>query len=1155
VARLEDLRKGSLVRGVIPDQVVTIIDATVVGDAVDLTYRDAAGQTASQLLLRSREPELELVEAEVSWSFDADPELFKLVTEALRIRSAYLFDPHLAVTTSLVEPLPHQITAVYAEMLARQPLRFLLADDPGAGKTIMAGLLMKELIARGDLRRCLVCCPGGLADQWQDEMWEKFRLDFRQISRDTIENSRSGNPYRELDLVISRLDHMARNDEILEKLKTTEWDLIVSDEAHKMSATVFGTDVKYTKRYRLGQLLSGITRHFLLMTATPHNGKEEDFQLFMALIDPDRFEGRYRVDVHDTDASDLMRRMVKEDLLKFDGTPLFPERRAYSVKYELSPEEAELYRAVTDYVREEFNRAERLESDGRKGTVGFALTILQRRLASSPEAIWQSLRRRRERLEKRMEAARQAKALGEDLLGWQPGLRELSGEDLEDLDEAPDQEVEEFEDTVIDQATAARTIAELQAEIQTLGGLEALAYRVRNSGTDKKWEELSRLLQDNPVMFDAGGHRRKLIVFSEHRDTLRYLRQRVQTVLGRPEAVVTIDGGMSREARRLAQEQFTQDKRVLILIATDAAGEGINLQRAHLMVNYDLPWNPNRLEQRFGRIHRIGQTEVCHLWNLVAANTREGEVYDRLLTKLEAERQALGGRDRVFDVLGEVFRGNELRQLLIEAIRYGEQPEVKERLYKKVDTALDHERLRQLIEEQLLASDVLDASRIQQIREEMERAEARKLQPHYIGSFFREAFQLLGGSVHEREADRYEITHVPSPIRARQAGVGGHILQRYERITFKKELIHLQDRPDAEYVCPGHPLLEATTDLLLDLHRDILCRGAVLVDPNDQSDHIRVLSLAEHTIELASDSSRPVSRRMQFVELADDGSAQSGGPAPHLNYEPATEGTLERLVDRLEWIGPEVEQRVRDYAIQALVPGHIEEVQRRREELTERTMAAVNERLTKEIVYWDSRAEQLKAQEQAGKQPKMNWQRARERAMELQDRLQARMAELERDRHLAPRSPVALGAAVVIPGRLVASGELPPGDDRRAEIEKLAMDAVMATERGLGFEPRDVARENLGYDVESRDPDSGRLRFIEVKGRVAEATTVSVTRNEITTALNSTDRFILAIVLVSDTTAETPRYVREPFRREPDFGVTSVNYKLSELLERATEPR
>src|SRR5580700_5711904 len=496
MVRLEDLTQGAAIRGVLPGCLVTVVDVQWHGStAVELTYKDPTGSLGNQLLFRDNEPTLEVVEAGRPWGFDGDGSTFRLVSEAHRIQLAHLFDPVLAVHTSLVDPLPHQITAVYDSMLPRQPLRFLLADDPGAGKTIMAGLLVKELIARGDLQRCLVVCPGSLVEQWQDELYRRFHLPFEILTNDKLEAARTGNWFLENDLAIARLDKLSRDEDVQQKLSAPDcrYDLIVCDEAHKLSATYFGGEVKYTKRYRLGQLLSGLTRHFLLMTATPHNGKEEDFQLFMALLDGDRFEGRFRDGVHQVEISDLMRRMVKENLLKFDGTPLFLERIAKTVPYKLSDAEARLYREVTDYVREEFNRAEALANDKRAGTVGFALTILQRRLASSPEAIYQSLHRRSERLQKRLRELEvlQRGAAAEAIAAAAPAL---DAEDVEDLEDAPDNEVQAAEEEILDQATAARTIGELKAEIATLARLESLALSVRRSGEDRKWRELASLL-------------------------------------------------------------------------------------------------------------------------------------------------------------------------------------------------------------------------------------------------------------------------------------------------------------------------------------------------------------------------------------------------------------------------------------------------------------------------------------------------------------------------------------------------------------------------------------------------------------------------------------------------------------------------------------
>jgi hypothetical protein len=534
----------------------------------------------------------------------------------------------------------------------------------------------------------------------------------------------------------------------------------------------------------------------------------------------------------------------------------------------------------------------------------------------------------------------------------------LDADDVEDLEEAPDHEIEAAEAEILDQATAARTIAELKAEIETLKELEALALAVRHrsSDTDTKWRELASLLSTiftpaalSGVVAEAGAPygsgplppptpspHQKLVIFTEHRDTLNYLESRITTLLGRKEAVVTIHGGMGREARLKAQEAFRHDPEVQVLLATDAAGEGINLQRAYLMVNYDLPWNPNRLEQRFGRIHRIGQTEVCHLWNLVAEETREGDVYRTLLDKLEQARHTLGGQ--VFDVLGKLqFDGRTLRDLLIEAIRYGERPDVRARLTEVVSHTFDPAQLQDLLEERALAHEAMDVSRVHRIREDMERAEARRLQPHYIESFFLEAFGYLGGAVRQREPRRYAVTHVPGPVRHRDRliGIGEPVLPRYERMAFEKSLV-------------------------------------------------------------------------------------------------APQGLLAAMT----------------------------------------------------------------------------------------------------------------GRAVAMPAASV---------DTQA-VAARARAIVMDIERGLGFEPVDREFERLGYDIESRVPGTGRLRFIEVKGRATGADTITVTKNEILYSLNKPEDFILAIVEFMDDGTHRVHYVRRPFQRELDFGVVSQNYDFSYLLTLAEPP-
>ncbi|MEI8022251.1 MAG: DUF3883 domain-containing protein, partial [Schlesneria sp.] len=546
------------------------------------------------------------------------------------------------------------------------------------------------------------------------------------------------------------------------------------------------------------------------------------------------------------------------------------------------------------------------------------------------------------------------------------------------------------------------------------------------------------------------------------------------------------------------------------------------------MVNYDLPWNPNRLEQRFGRIHRIGQSEVCHLWNLVANETREGEVYCRLLHKLEEARTALGGQ--VFDVLGQLtFDDRPLRELLVDAIRYGDNADRKAEFFKAVDNAAERERLKELIEGRALTHDSMDVSRVRAIREEMERAEARRLQPHFIASFFMEAFKLLGGTIHEREPKRYEVKHVPALIRNRDREIGrsSPVLLRYERIAFDKNLISIPGKAMAAFVCPGHPLLDASLDLIIERHRDLLKRGAILVDESDDGKSPRALLYLEHSIQDArtdrNGNRRVVSKRLQFVEIDEYGHTRNAGPAPYLDYRPPTndEADVIKSEVKLEWMRDNLESQAMDHAALHLVPDHLQEIRTRKEDLIDKTKAAVRDRLTKEINYWDHRAATLKDQELAGKvNAKLNSGKARERADELTGRLQKRLAELDQERKLSPLPPVVLGGAMIVPiGALrkvqgMSDSSPPMFALCTEESERRGMQAVMETERQLGFIPRDVSDKNLGYDVESSIPDTGLLRFIEVKGRVRGAETITITKNEILTGLNKPKQFILAVVLL-----------------------------------------
>lgn len=1167
MSTFEKIGPGARLRG-LGTGIADVVSVSRFGsDALNLVFR-LDGHVHERLLYRGEEADLELVEEGRTFGFGADAALLRLASEAFRIRLAHLFDPYLAVTASDIEALPHQITAVYGEMLPRQPLRFLLADDPGAGKTVMAGLLIKELLIRGDLERCLIVAPGGLVEQWQEEMQEKFGLHFEIMTRDQIEASVTGNPFAEKHRLIVRLDMTARSDELRAKLEAApDWDLVICDEAHRMSASYFGGEVRETQRHKLGRLVGAKTRNLLLMSATPHNGKEADFQLFMGLLDADRFEGRPREGVHKADVSDMMRRLTKEELYRFDGTPLFPERRANTASFELSPMEADLYQAVTTYVREEMNRADRMADDKRRSNVGFALQILQRRLASSPAAIHRSLERRRERLEAR---------LREELLVRQGGatasLRSvpaLPSYDPDDPDETPGEEFEVAEEEIADKATAAATLAELEAEIAHLRDLEQRALAVKLSGTDAKWRELESIL-DEPLMVDREtGARRKVLIFTEPKDTLDYLHRKLEARLGDPEAVVVIHGGIAREARRAAIAAFNSDPRVRIMIANDAAGEGVNLQRgAHLMVNYDLPWNPNRIEQRFGRIHRIGQTEVCHLWNLCAANTREGEVYRRLLDKLEEARAALGGK--VYDVLGELFEGQTLRELLVQAIRYGDQPEVRSELARKVEGAVDVGEIERLVAERKLTTEGMSAAAVTDIRDQMERAAARRLQPHFVSAFFREGFTMLGGRLYEREKGRFEISRVPGILKQRDRLIGraDPVLDRYARITFEKALI--PGKPQAELVAPGHPLLDSLVDVVLERFQPLLSEGAVMVDDGDPGAEPRLLVYLEHAVRdgrpMRGSEPHVISQRLQFLFLAEDGTATEGGPAPYLDFRPATAEERAAVGDVVTapWLSGKVEERAMAHAIARLVPQHLAEVRARRLPEIDKVEREVRARLIRERDYWDARAARLREEERAGKVQRLNTRNAETLAEKMVERLHRRQAELAAERRISALPPQLKGAVLVIPAGLLDVRMPQPAEAARpvfaedvlarAAIEAAAMAAVMAAEARLGHAPRDVSAEKKGWDIESRDGATGHLRFIEVKGRHETGDVVILTKNEVLAAINAPDAFILAIVRIAGDAAHEPVYIRRPPFREPGFAESHVALKVADLLSLGASP-
>jgi superfamily II DNA or RNA helicase len=1159
---LHELKAGLRIRGLASSGDVTVVAVESHGEGIaNVIYRDDDGHIGDRLVTTADAERFENATGR-RWTFDADGAAFKLASEARRIQLAHLFDPFVAVESSTIQPLPHQIDAVYHRLLPTQPLQFLLADDPGAGKTIMAGLYIRELLLRGDLERCLIIAPGSLVEQWQEELADKFDLRFRLMGRSLVEESRTGNPFVEEKLLIARLDQLSRSEDLQAKLGVCDWDLVIFDEAHKLSAHRYGDEVNRTQRFQLAELLRDRTRNLLLLTATPHNGSNEDFLLFLSLLDPDRFAGRLRNGKDLPDVSDVMRRLVKENLLTFEGKRLFRERKATTVNYDLSPIEMRLYEAVSSYVQDGMGRAQAMEQGGdrRRGlAVGFALAALQRRLASSPEAIFQSLRRRKEKLTAQLLQAQKAGHLAEvQRLGGR--LADPDGFDSDDFDA---DEFEKLEDEAIENAMSAGSMVELEREITELRVLEMLASNVRASGQDRKWVEMRDILQSDE--FNTPGEPRKLIVFTEHRDTLNYLEGKIRTLLGREEAVVAIHGGVRREDRRRVQNAFRNDPAVKILVATDAAGEGVNLQRANLMVNYDLPWNPNRIEQRFGRIHRIGQAQVCHLWNLVAHGTREGLVFQRLFAKIEQQRALYG--DQIYDVLGDSEINRSLQDLLLEAIRYGKDPAVLARVDEVIDSEIGN-RLKTVLDERALASNVLNPSSVSEIRHRMEEALSRKLQPGFIQAFFTAALDEVGGRIAAREAGRFEITRVPASVRSRdrEVAAGGPLVSAYERVTFDKSRVMLPEGGlRAELVSPGHPLLSALLATTLDRHGHTLPTGTTFVDPAGESNEIRVLIYLEHAItdgRVDQGSRKVVSRRFQFVEVNDVGEVSDPGADPYLNYAPIDEETR-LLIAGLEtrWADDEVDQTARSWATANLATPHFVEVADVTKSRIERTRRAVEERLNSEIRYWDARAAELKQQELHGKKPRLNSGRARQRADDLESRKKRRLRELDIEADLVNHAPTVVAAALVLPKALIDQlrGAKVPFIDPAvaAETDRRAVAAVMAAERMLGRHPIEQAHNNPGFDILSEDPNTGIVYQIEVKGHRPNNPEIKVRARQVRQAKQNPERFRLAVVLVPNHGAEDPvvRYFLRPFDTyELHFAQTYVPLDVGGLARHALEP-
>jgi superfamily II DNA or RNA helicase len=1097
------LQRGALLKGDYWPEPVRILAVEHLGTRVRI---EAVGIKSSQVyerILSATDLERVRVVDEAVRDFSARGEAFFLAMEAQRIRYAYQFDPLFAVSVAQVDPLPHQIEAVYHYILRNPRIRFLLADDPGAGKTIMTGLLLKELKYRGLVRRTLIVVPGHLKDQWLREMKERFGETFTVVDRSVINATWGRNVWQEQPQVITSMD-FAKQDDVMATLSEVHWDLVVVDEAHKMAAYRYGEKTTRTERYRLGELLSRTSNFLLFLTATPHRGDPENFRLFLDLLQPGFFANSDLLNESVKNADNpLFLRRLKEDLKDFEGRPLFPPRRVFTKTYRLSDDEKRLYNAVTEYVEKSYNKALAAE----KRNVAFALLILQRRLASSLRAVRRSLERRKERLE--------------ELLKLGKWLAERGTVDEEELEDAPEAERLKREEELVERLTAAETREELQTEINTLAELIRLAREAERHELETKLTELRRVMEDEQLQQT----REKLLIFTESRETLEYLAEKLKDW---GYSVVTLHGGMNLDARIRAEHEFRE--RAQVMVSTEAGGEGINLQFCSLMVNYDIPWNPNRLEQRMGRIHRYGQQKEVHIYNLVAADTREGKVLEALFRKLERIQNALGS-DRVFDIIGEVIPGRSLKELIVEAIA---NRRTLDDIVAEIEAMPDEEAVRKAREAVLegLATRHID---LQRVLGEDRRAREHRLMPEYIERFFQRACEFLNISL-ERRRDGlwrvpnvpYEIRNVPQDFRHRF----GEVFREYGKLAFDKATAR---RQDAVFVAPGHPLLEAVIERLLTECADDVRRGAVFVDPDGRLDGWLLFLEGE-----VRDGTNQVAGKRIFALYR-----SVGGDVRLIN--PSVLWDLKPYAKQQEIESQVPENDVIAYAVEHVLEPYRAELLKERER-----MAAIKRKYglrSLEQMILESEAKLIEYETRRAKGenlPEVELLNEQRRKEELEMRKRALEEEIRRETSLLPSTPKILGVVRVLPQ--------PTSDQSMrsdAEIEAIGMQVAMQYEREHGRNPEDVSAENIGYDIRSTSP-LGEVRYIEVKARATTGAIV-LTPNEWLMAQRLGNEYWLYVV---ENAATQPRLriIQNPAAKlQPEEVVEVVRYVVKNWKEVSDE--
>jgi len=1063
----EKIKGNNLLRGPRWSEPVRVVkaeyhDSYIALSAVGLNSK----QYYSEVLLPKDLEDIEVLPEAGLGDFSGDAEDFFLGIEGHRIRLGYEFDPYHAVNISQIDPLPHQIDAVYNHILKKPRIRFLLADDPGGGKTIMAGLVFKELEYRGIINNTLIVVPGHLKFQWQREMREKFREFFEIIDRGVMNAYWGKNIWEERRQCITSMD-FAKQEDVLGTIREVDWDLVIVDEAHKMAAYIYGEKIRRTERYRLGEVLSKNASHLLFLTATPHKGDPENFRLLLDLLEPNMFVNMSLLNESISKRENpLFIRRMKEDLKGFDGKPLFPPRHVHTIKYELSYHEKRLYEAVTSYVTNYYQKA----VEGENRNVAFALLILQRRLASSVRAIRRSLERRRDRLE---EMHREGRLIREEEV--------FIPEDIEDL---PEDERWKYEERV-EKLTLAENLDELKTEIEEVENLIKIAKEVESKEVETKLIELKKVMDTLNLQEEKD---KKFLVFTEAKDTLYYL---VDKLRSWGYDVTYIHGGMSPYERIDAEEEFRH--RSQVMVATEAAGEGINLQFCWLMVNYDIPWNPTRLEQRMGRIHRYGQLNEVHIYNMVAVDTREGQILDRLFDKLDIMRLHLGS-DRVFDVIGEVFEGISLEQLIKDALA---NKRTLEDILASIEAIPDKELIEKIRKATAegLATRHIDFSRI---KEEREKAEENRLVPEYIESFFLRAFPRFGGVIEKRRDGFYRVSRVPSELRrvsVKFKNMFGKVDRNYPKISFRKEELFKEEQ--VEFVAPGHPLLETVVERTLENFRKSPNNSAVFLDPERAMEGLIWFVQGEVTDGL----NNVAGKRLFALHQGRDGKISEVPPAILWDLKPAKSSVPEEIASlTLE------RDSIVSYAISSVLQKYREELQDRRSREIEVKRKYGLKSLNTLISESDQRILEYRIKQmKEGKDMSLPILREEERKEDLMKRRDELQGNIELERNLKLSPPEILGVAAVLP--------FPEKHEdvmrKDVEIEGTGMKVAMEYELRQGRSPEDVHVENLGFDIRSRG--DGETRYIEVKARAAEGK-IALTPNEWMVAHRFGDNYWLYII-------------------------------------------